>query len=259
MAWSADLCLAHAAIFALVLARVAPLILIAPLFGSLSVPLRVRLVLALALAVLVVPAEWEKSVPRPETVSAFLVQSGAELLIGITLGAGMLLLFASMHVAGQTISQMSGLRLGDAYDPGFVSQSPGFSQLLSYVTVAVFVLIGGHRRVLEALLDSFVWMPAGQGAVSRSIFAAMTTLLTHSFALGLRAAGPAIVALLLSTLILGLVSRTLPQLNLLVLGFGVNALTTTAVLGVSLGAAAWVFQDQFEAFLETTLVALGGG
>ena len=259
MSWPTELCLQQFATFALVLARIATLLMIAPLFGSATVPVRVRVVLALALAVLVVPVEWEKPAAHPETLASFAVQVGAEFLVGATLGLGVLLLFSSMHVAGQLISQMSGMQLADVFDPGFESHVPGFSQLLSYVTLAVFVTIGGHRRVLEALLDTFAWLPAGQGTFSRSIFDAMTSLLTHSFALGIRAAAPAMLALLLATLILGLVSRTLPQLNVLALGFGMNAMVTTAVVSISLGAAAWTFQEEFETFLETALVALNSG
>jgi len=85
---------------------------------------------------------------------------------------------------------------------------------------------------------------------------AMTSLLTQSFVLGVRAAAPAMVALLLATLVLGLVSRTLPQLNVMALGFGFNVLATLGALSISLGAAAWAFQDQVEPVLETVLDAL---
>jgi flagellar biosynthetic protein FliR len=61
--------------------------------------------------------------------------------------------------------------------------------------------------------------------------------------LGIRAAGPLLVALLLSNLVLGLVSRTLPQVNVLAVGFGLNAMLALGVLFLSIGAAAWTFQD----------------
>ncbi len=259
MTWPTELYLPQFLTFTLVLVRVGALVMLAPIFGSSSVPVRVRIVLALALAALVAPLELQKSTARPDALADYLVLAGAEALIGLTLGLGVLLLFSSMHVAGQTISQMSGMQLAEVFDPGFETSTPLFSQLLSFVTLAVFVIIGGHRRVIEALLDTFAWLPAGQGGFSRSVFEAMTSLLAQSFALGIRAAAPAMVALLLATLILGLVSRTLPQLNVIVLGFGFNAAASMAVIGVSLGAAAWVFQDQLEPFLETILRALSSG
>jgi flagellar biosynthetic protein FliR len=220
------------------------------------VPLRVRGLLALCLSLLVAPLELAKSAPTPTTLVDCLVLLGAEALIGITLGLGILILFSSMQVAGQIISQMSGLQLADVFDPGFDTSVRVVSQLMFYGAMAVFVIIGGHRRVMEALLDTFEWLPAGQGGGSRSVVEAMTSLLAESFVLGIRAAAPAMVALLLATLIVGLVGRTLPQLNVMALGFSFGALVTMATLSVSLGAAAWILQAQLDPFLQTVLSAL---
>jgi flagellar biosynthetic protein FliR len=72
----------------------------------------------------------------------------------------------------------------------------------------------------------------------------MTTLLSQSFSLGIRAAAPAMAALLLATLVLGLISRTVPQINILAVGFNINALLTLGGLAVSLGAISWAFPQQ---------------
>jgi flagellar biosynthetic protein FliR len=230
--------------------------MIAPMFAASCVPWRGRIVFALALTMLVVPGELARSASQPIALHAFMVQAGAELIVGATLGLGVLVMFTSMHVAGQMIAQLGGIQLGDVLEPGADTSSPGFSQLLFYVALAVFLAIGGHRHVLEALLDTYAWMPTGQGALPRGIVDAMVSLLTHTFALAIRAAAPALVALTLATLILSLVSRTLPQWNIMSLGFGLNAMAAMAALGVTLGAAVWIFQDQLELFLHTTLASL---
>jgi flagellar biosynthetic protein FliR len=80
---------------------------------------------------------------------------------------------------------------------------------------------------------------------------------TKSFALGIRAAAPLVTALLLANLVLGLISRTLPQLNILVIGFGVNTMLASGALILSLGAAAWVFGDQIGSAVEAVVRALG--
>ncbi len=242
--------------FTLVLVRISTLVMIAPVFGSSEVPARVRALLAVGLAILIVPMEWGKTTSYPETLVNYFLLVGAEALIGLTLGLGITVLFSGMQVAGQIISQMSGMQLADVFSPGFDTSVPIFSHLLYFVAMAMFVTIGGHRKVMEALLDTFVWLPAGRGDFSQSITEAMTSLLTQSFVLGVRAAAPAMVALLLATLILGVVGRTLPQLNVMVLGFGFNVLATLGTLSVSLGAAAWIFQEQLEPALETLLEAL---
>lgn len=85
----------------------------------------------------------------------------------------------------------------------------------------------------------------------------LTQLLAASFDLGIRSAAPATVALLISTLVLGLISRTLPQLNIMSFGFGFNALATFGALSVSIGSVAWIFQHHFEGALETILELAG--
>jgi flagellar biosynthetic protein FliR len=169
-----------------------------------------------------------------------------------------MLLFSGIQIAGQIVSQMGGTQLADVINPSFDESVPVHSQILYYVTLAVFVLIGGHRQVMEALIDTFAWMPPGSAAISESVTATMTELLTQSFVLGIRAAAPSMTALLLATLLLALVSRTLPQLNIMMVGFGFNAITVAVMLAASLGAIAWLFQSQLEPTLELLVESLGG-
>ncbi len=110
--------------------------------------------------------------------------------------------------------------------------------------------------VMAGLLDTFQTIPPGSGRFPASLAEGFVTLVSQSFALGIRAAAPAVTALLLASLILGLVGRTLPQLNVLSMGFGLNALLAFAVLGLTLGAAMWAFQDQIQPALETIFDAL---
>ena len=84
----------------------------------------------------------------------------------------------------------------------------------------------------------------------RSIVEAFTVLLIQSFSLGIRAAVPVVTAVLLSTLVMGLISRTLPQLNIMMVGFGMNSMLTYAILSTTLGAAVWVFQGHIEPLVE---------
>lgn len=250
MLWTAQPLARESLVFLLVLARISAMMVLAPIFGSSTLPARVRVLLALALSLLVVPLEIDKGVSLPSTATAYFVQLGGECLIGLSLGLGVLVLFSGLQVAGQVVSQMSGLQLGDVFSPGADTNMPLFSQLLFYVTLAVFLTIGGHRQVIEALLDTFAWMPAGQGAASRSAIDAVTSLLTQSFVLGVRAAAPAMMALVLSTIIMGLVSRAVPQINMMALGMGLNTMLLLVMIGASLGATAWVFQEHLLATLD---------
>lgn len=242
--------------FTLVLVRVSTLVMIAPIYGTNEVPAKIRVLLAVALAMLVAPLHWNELTQLPDNIAGYLVLVGAEALVGLSLGLGVLILFSGIQVAGHVISQMSGLQLADVFSPGLNDNVPVISQLLYFVALAVFVTIGGHRSVMEALLDTYVYLPLGHGGFSRSMSEAMVSLLSESFVLGVRAAAPAMVALLLATLILGLISRTLPQLNVMALGFGISAIATLVTLGMSMTDASWLFQEHLQSALDTIVGAL---
>ena len=155
---------------------------------------------------------------RPGTCLITLCLMAGELLVGIVLGMGVAILASGLQLAGQIIAQMSGMALADVLNPGSDNELPIFSSMLYMVGLAVFVVIGGHRALIDALMGTFAAVPIGHGGVTGNLGETVSTLMGESFALGLRAAAPAMVALLLATLVLGLIGRTLPQLNILVLG-----------------------------------------
>ena len=138
--------------------------------------------------------------------------------------------------------------------------------------MAVFVCIGGHRMLMAGLLDTFEeippgafarWevpgfqtTPPGSGAFKDSIAETIAVLLTQSFLLGIRASAPVVAAVPLSILVIGLIGRTVPQLNIMMVGCGINSMLALAVMSLTLGAAAWAFQEQIEPVLKTVLDAI---
>lgn len=230
-------------VFVLVLARTGALVATAPIYGSQAVPRRVRALLAVAMSLLVAPVFLNTSLPtvkHPAELGRLMVN---EVLVGLLLGLGVNVIFSGVQVAGQVASQMSGLSLADVFNPGFEEDVSVFSQLFYFVTLAVFVAVGGHRFVTESLLDTFSWMPPGHASLGSSFVETLVGLLRQSFELGIRAAAPILTALLISNLVLGLISRTLPQINVIAVGFSLNSLLALALLFLSVGGAAWMFQD----------------
>ena len=270
MAWLQQLNVEKFLLFTLVLTRVSGLTMTAPIYGTKDVPARVRTFLAVALAMLIAPSQWNVDVAYPETTLNYLVFIGSELLIGLCLGLGITILFSGVHLAGQMIGRISGMMLADVFDPTLETEVPTLSRMLFMVTLAAFVCLGGHRIVMGGLLDTFQTIPPGSllpwrvpgfqtpsaGGFEGTIPGTFVLLLTQSFYLGIRAAVPVVTALLLSTLVMGLISRTLPQLNILMVGFGMNAMLTFAIFWLTIGAAAMLFQPQVSAAMETLLEAL---
>jgi flagellar biosynthetic protein FliR len=231
------------AIFTLVLTRTSGLVITAPLFAALNLPRQVRAFLAIAMALLMTPVYLDTPLPPITDLGGYAHLLANEALVGLLLGLGMMILFSGIQVAGQIVSQMSGMSLADVFNPGFDETVPVFTQLFYFLTLAVFVCVGGHRMLTQALLDTFAWAPPGHAMLGDSFVEALTDIMSQSFVLGVRAAAPLLVSLLLSTLVLGLVSRTVPQINVIAVGFGLNSFLTLAMMMLSLGTVAWTFQE----------------
>lgn len=259
MEWLARLQLDNFLLFTLVLSRLSGLVMTVPVFGTPDIPMQVRALLAFTLALLITPTQWGAGVADPGSLANYLVLVGGELLIGVAIGLGVVILFSGVQLAGEIIGRLSGETLAEVFDPASGNNLPLYSHLLYLTALAVFVSIGGHRIVMTGLLDTFQAIPIARATLPEGLSGMCVSLITQSFSLGLRAAAPAITALVMANLVLGLIGRTLPQLNILAIGFGVNSLLTYGVVILSLGAAIWAFQGQIEPMLETVQETLQSG
>ncbi len=244
------------AVFTLVLARVGALIMTAPIFGITAIPMRAKALLVVAISLLITPLV---AATPPSDMTNLLVYAkymASEGLIGLLLGFGITLLLSGIQLTGQIISQLGGTALADVFDPTLNTNLSIYSQLFYFLTLAMFVLLDGHRLVIDALLDTYLWMPPGKGSLGTTYVDALTTLLSQSFLLGIRAAAPTMMALLLATLILGLIGRTMPQINILAVGFGVNSLVTLGCLFTTIGAIVWAFPLEASSALDVLREAL---
>src|SRR5688572_19974787 len=170
-------------VFTLVLARVSGLVMTAPLLMSAEIPLQVRAFLTVAIAALLTPAQLASPVDYPTDLVGYAVLVGTELLLGMVLGAGVMIILAGVQITGQLISQLSGMSLADVFNPGFDSEVPLIAHLMYLTTLAVFLLINGQRYLMGALLDTFAAIPLGGGRLPETIGETIATLLAESFSL----------------------------------------------------------------------------
>jgi flagellar biosynthesis protein FliR len=238
-------------IFVLVLTRLGSLLMTLPVVGTAMVPWQVRALLAIGISLILTPLYWGLPIPPPENLLALGILLAKESLLGLSLGLAVMILLSGMQLAGQIVSQTSGMTLADVVNPNFDTTVPLFSQILEMLALAIFFVVGGHRQVMDALLRSFAWMPPGHGRLPDNLVDALSAITAHSFEVGVRASAPVMVALLLATLVVALISRTLPQLNAVAVGLNFNSLIVLGVFAFSLGAAAWIFQEELDPVVES--------
>lgn len=221
--------------FMLVLARVSGLLVVAPILGSQIVPVRIRAFFALVLSLMLFPSVLP-AIESELTLSGAVLGLAGELLIGVVLGLGMSLLFVGLELAGLMISQQAGLALAEVIDPMLQTQGTPLGQIYFICTVFLFLAVGGLRAIVQALLDSFSTLPLLSFSVGQSVASLLVGLLTGTMVLALRLAGPALTALLLTSLAMGFVSRTMPQLNILAVGFSIRIGVALVIVAATFGA-----------------------
>lgn len=222
------------------LLRISGLILVAPVLGAAVVPVRVKVVLAVALAVMVAPLA---PAPRDlDPLSAAGMLAGAQqLAIGIAIGFVVQLTFDALVMAGQTVAMTMGLGFATLVDPARGSTTPVLSQLMLIIGLLLFLSLDGHVLLIGTLVESFRWAPVGTDGITREGAWALAGWGGKIFEAGLLIALPAVVALLVINLAMGVVSRAAPQLNLFAVGFPVAMLFGFLVLLLSLPALQSVF------------------
>ncbi|MFY7877317.1 MAG: flagellar biosynthetic protein FliR, partial [Pirellula sp.] len=147
--------------FLCVLSRTGPLLAMMPPLQGSSVPNRVKALLALSIAMAVTPLVMASSTELPGHLIGMAIGLSKELLLGVLYGTSVMMIVTSLQIGGQVISSLSSMDVAQAADPTTQETVTVISQMFSWVAMALFLTLGGHRVVLGACLDSFQLYPAG--------------------------------------------------------------------------------------------------
>ena len=233
----------------LVLTRVSLLLMTMPAIGV-GVPRRVRAMLAIMTTILLLGpvTEIDSSVVLPElgqwTLLAIAI--GREALVGLLIGSTIQLVVTGLQTGGEIMTGTGGMQLGDAIDPSTGAAMPAVARMIGLLVVAILLAVGGHRWIMNTLIDSFHAMPAGNVRFEEVSIQLIVAQLSSGMAAGMKIAAPIVAALLLSNLVTGLISRTLPQINVLAIGLSVNALALLLTLSFGLTAVGYVFRTELD-------------
>ena len=242
--------------FMLVLARMAGLMLAAPVFSSALIPMRVKVLLTLAMSLAVFPMV-SVHMAGPVTLASAAMGMIGELMIGLFSGFGATLLFLAVQVAGQLMGQQAGLALGEVFNPVLDSSMTAASELFFFVALMVFVGVGGHRDLVEALLQSFQAIPPLGFRVSDDLVGLTVEILGLSFMWAIRIAGPVMLALVVTLVALGFIGRSVPQLNILTVGFPLKAGVGVLVMALSIVSLEPVLLDAWAYCMDAVRTGLG--
>lgn len=244
-----DLLPAQIFAYFLVFARVGTMVMLLPALGETSIPVQVRLSVALVISLVLLPVVGDRLPELPDDLWPMSMLLIGEILVGLIIGGCARLFMGALHVAGMVISYQTGLGAAMVFDPMQSAQGAIFGTFLMLLAVTLIFVTGLHYVMIAAMRDSYVFLAPGQLPESSDFARLATQAVSRSFRLGIEMSAPFLVYGLVFNIGLGLVARLMPQLQVFFIAMPLNIMLGFAVLLISVaGMMAW-FLTHFESFL----------
>lgn len=232
------------------LTRILGLIAAAPLFSNNSIPRRVKVAFGVVLAAIVAPTLPALPAVDPVSLEGLLILA-QQLLIGLTMGFTMRIVFAAVEMAGEVIGLTMGLGFATFFDPHSQGRTSSINQFLSLLAIMLFLAANVHLMLLAVLVDSFHTLPIAALPIGAGGMRRVAEWGGRIFSSGTQLALPMIAALLITNLALGILTRAAPQLNLFAIGFPVTLGIGFVVLALALPTLAMPIERLFTDGIET--------
>jgi len=245
----------HVTAFMLVLARISPLFLVSPGFSSQMLIPRVRIVLAIGMTfgLTAIEAHGQSMPTGTLTIASGLLEN---FLVGLALAYTIACVFAAVQAAGVFGDSLSGFSFGQTVDP--INGNPGgvLTNLYTVVGLAMFLAIGGDAWTIRGLTATFNAVPLGGDVLTRPLVGLAEGAFASMFTGAIEIAAPLILALIISDVAFGMVSRAMPQLNVFTVAFPLKIGVALIVVGGSLSFVGGWMSGQLESSLSTALSAM---
>jgi len=242
--------------FVLVLGRVAPLFLLAPVLSATTLAARAKFLVAAAVSVAIAPVAAEHRTVPVEPL-AFALALAHEAAVGLAIALALGALGAAIQAGASLLDTLSGFSLGAVVDPVAGGQSAVLGQVYSLFAAMVFLLTGGVRLMIAAVARSYDLVPLGAAPARGRLAALALDALSSIPLIGLELVAPVIVALVVTDAAFGLLARAVPQLNVLVIGLPAKVLLAFGVIAASLPFVGARLRDDLVHSLAQALGALG--
>ncbi len=204
-------------VFLLLMARCSAIFLLTPVFGQRNMPAVFKIGLAVMTSIILLnTVEMQNGLP--EGLMQLSVVIIKEVIVGLIIGYVTFVVFSSIYFAGQIIDMKTGFGIVNILDPQTNTQVPIMGNFLYIFTLVIFITIDGHHMLLTAMVKSFEIVPIGRLQITAGAVEELTSILMGMFITGLKISAPVIAAVLLSDIALGILAKTMPQMNVFMVG-----------------------------------------
>ncbi len=241
--------------FLIVTARVSGFIAAIPILASAQTPGRVKTLLVFVSSLMLFPVMSPSVASVNFAPIPFFLLIVSELLLGLLLALITRLIFTAVEFGATVVGFQMGFASANVYDPHSERQVELISQFQNVFAILIFLSINGHHILLQTVVRSYELLPPGQFNVSGEAIPFLIKLASHMFIIGVQFSAPVLAVLLFSGLILGILARVFPQLNVFLLSFPLNIGIGFIVIALTLDLEASVIRREFDT-LATTIFTL---
>ncbi|HIJ77731.1 MAG: flagellar biosynthetic protein FliR [Desulfobulbaceae bacterium] len=242
----------------IILTRVAPLLFFMPIIGSRSVPAQVKILLTLMTSLVLMPVLKV----NPQILSgpplSFVLLVLTEVVFGAILAIFARFVFASMEIAGMMVGIQMGMGMAAVMDPQAGTQVAPIGMLWNIAAILIFLSIDGHHMFFSTMVESFNWLPPGQLHLTEATFNGIINGAGHMFVLAIKIMAPAGAVLFFAHVSMGIIAKTVPQIQILIVGMPLNISLGLIFAGLSLAYFLPLMLTNFE-MLARLLPQLGMG
>lgn len=204
--------------FLLILVRVTGLFVVSPVFGRRNLPAYFKIGFSFMLALIFVNVVKVPEISDSGSIYRYAFLIAKEFIVGLTIGYVSYMMFTAIYIAGQLIDMQIGFGMVNILDPVSNIQVPVTSNFYFVITMIVFLAVNGHHMLIKALYDSFTLIPPGAAVFGENLIKDVIRLFGELFSIGFRIAAPVTAAVLITDVALGVISKSIPQLNVFVVG-----------------------------------------
>lgn len=240
--------------FVVILLRVSSIVATMPILGHRAVSVRVKGGLSLMIAFLLFPF-IELHISSPDILSLTSRIAG-EIIIGITIGLAGRLIFAGVQLAGQLAGFQMGFAIVNVFDPISSAQVSIIAQFQYLLAMLIFLAVDGHHLFLYAIAESYSIVPAFGFHFSGGLTQSIVELSSDIFVVAVKIGAPVIAMLLMISIGFGLIARTVPQINILIVGFPIKIAVGLICIGLSLPVFTKMVSSIFLNFGDTLTLLL---
>ncbi len=233
-------------VFVMVLARFGTLFFLMPIFSSRTMPTQVKIAFAIVVSLVLTPIVPLTPDDMPKATIEFFLLIISELFIGMSLALIMRLIFSGLQTAGQIVGFQIGFSVANVMDPQTGTQSVVIAQFAYIFALLLFLSANGHHYIIRTIYDSFWLLRPGELNLSKPILDLMIELGARMFILSVKLMAPVMAVLLLAQVALGILAKTVPQMNMLMMSFGINIILGLFFFGITLQVFWPVFAKELD-------------